>query len=200
MSHRTCPHCSSELLPAHGNQVYCSNVCRDAKYYTERPRAACVECSGPTGYMLNRAPSAPRCQPCRRAASDYRVKDKRAKGFMDRWTCGDCSVACERPATKGQRPKWCERCRLMRQNNYIRLSASARLAIYERDGWTCWICTEPVDAELIGSRSDWRPSLDHLLPKSKGGGDETSNLSLAHLWCNVTLNDRRAYTPEDFRN
>lgn len=150
--------------------------------------------------MPSRPPKvAPRCQSCRRSSPSYRVKDKRAKGFVERWVCGDCGIPCERPAMKGQRPKWCARCRLLRQNSYIRLSATNRLAIYERDEWTCWICTESVDPELIGTLSEWRPSLDHLLPKSQGGSDEISNLSLAHLWCNAALNDRRAYTPEDFR-
>lgn len=30
---------------------------------------------------------------------------------IERWTCGACGVACERPTARGQRPKWCDDCR-----------------------------------------------------------------------------------------
>jgi Restriction endonuclease len=63
-----------------------------------------------------------------------------------------------------------------------------RLAIYERDDWTCQLCFEPVDrdAEYL---SDWAPSLDHIQPRSQGGTDEDANLRTAHRWCNAVLGD-----------
>ncbi|MEV1331137.1 HNH endonuclease signature motif containing protein [Micromonospora costi] len=73
------------------------------------------------------------------------------------------------------------------------------MAIYERDGWACWLCEEPVDRHLIGTLDHWRPSLDHVIPKSQGGPDDPSNLRLAHWWCNSVRTDGRTYTEEDFR-
>lgn len=71
--------------------------------------------------------------------------------------------------------------------------------IYERDRWTCWLCEDAVDQSLIGSHSEWRPSLDHVVCRSQGGTDDPDNLRLAHWWCNIMRNDERAYSPEDFR-
>lgn len=51
-----------------------------------------------------------------------------------------------------------------------------RLAIAERDNWTCHICGKKV------SRKDM--SLDHLIPIAKGGKHCASNVKLAHLQCN----------------
>ena len=65
----------------------------------------------------------------------------------------------------------------------FRPSAVLRLSVYERDGWTCQLCSEPVD---VGADplSDWYPSLDHVVPRSRGGSDEFENLQCAHRICN----------------
>ena len=73
------------------------------------------------------------------------------------------------------------------------------MAIYERDRWMCWLCETLVSRDLIGTRDHWRPSHDHVIPKSGGGTDDPSNLRLAHWWCNSVRSDGRAYTEEDFR-
>lgn len=64
-----------------------------------------------------------------------------------------------------------------------------RQSIYERDNWTCHLCNEPVDREAdVNSHS--APSLDHLLPRSKGGSDEPTNLATAHRLCNAIRQDK----------
>lgn len=65
-----------------------------------------------------------------------------------------------------------------------------RVAIYERDGWLCWICTEPVDQGAHWN-ADLAPSLDHVIPASLGGPDDDENLRCAHRVCNA----RRGVTP-----
>jgi len=74
------------------------------------------------------------------------------------------------------------------QGNPIRkhsgwISDKNRIAVYERDGWTCQICGEPVDRDA-DPKSDWYPSLDHIVPRSKGGANTLDNLRTAHRWCN----------------
>nr|DAP09017.1 MAG TPA: HNH endonuclease [Caudoviricetes sp.] len=61
--------------------------------------------------------------------------------------------------------------------------------IFERDEWTCGICNEPVDpdSEFPDLRS---PSLDHVIPLSKGGSHTRDNVQLAHYICNVTKGAR----------
>lgn len=190
MAQRTCASCASDISHTHANQRYCSPVCRDAKKWADRPRLACSVCGGPTGWTatgrsLERVdPTAVRCRPCTRGPNYRPSRNKRADGYVDRWTCAECGVDCERPATKGQRPKYCDTCRRTRRNPLIRLAHKVRLAIYERDGWECGLCSGSVDRDLIGTRSHWRPSLDHVVPRSAGGADDPSNLRLAHWWCN----------------
>ena len=54
-------------------------------------------------------------------------------------------------------------------------------AVTDRDGWTCWLCNQAVDPYDLGVH---RASVDHVLPRSMGGGNELPNLKLAHQSCN----------------
>lgn len=55
--------------------------------------------------------------------------------------------------------------------------------IRERDGNVCHLCRETVaDAAWPDPLS---PSLDHVVPLSKGGAHDPANVKLAHLRCNV---------------
>lgn len=53
--------------------------------------------------------------------------------------------------------------------------------IFQRDNGTCQLCGRPIQEEnkmLFGT-------LDHIEPRSLGGGDEPSNLRLTHFLCNL---------------
>lgn len=60
-----------------------------------------------------------------------------------------------------------------------------RLAIYIRDGFTCCYC----GASLKG-RDAHDVTLDHLLPRSAGGGNEATNLVTACGACNYSRQDK----------
>lgn len=63
--------------------------------------------------------------------------------------------------------------------------------IAERDGWTCWLCGDVIDPTMtIGP---WRATIDHLVPRSRGGTSDLGNLRLAHRRCN---NRRGNHLPE----
>lgn len=52
-----------------------------------------------------------------------------------------------------------------------------------RDGWVCWLCERPIDPDaIVGSPA--RATVDHVVPKSRGGPTEPANLRLAHARCN----------------
>lgn len=55
--------------------------------------------------------------------------------------------------------------------------------LFERDGGICWICGEPCDITAHYNANNY-PSVDHLIPISKGGKDEWANIKLAHRICN----------------
>lgn len=56
--------------------------------------------------------------------------------------------------------------------------------IGERDGWICWLCEQPIDPEAP-SRSPAAPTVDHVVPRSRGGASTPDNLRLAHRRCNA---------------
>ena len=58
-----------------------------------------------------------------------------------------------------------------------------RQTVFERDQWKCHVCGDNVDKTLSG-RDPMGPSIDHLIPISKGGKTCYANVALAHLSCN----------------
>lgn len=56
--------------------------------------------------------------------------------------------------------------------------------IAERDGYTCQLCGGHVDMELKWPDPGF-PSIDHIIPLSRGGSDLKTNVQLAHLRCNI---------------
>lgn len=118
------------------------------------------------------------------------------KGMI--WVQGDCPVCGERFVSPGSESRYCSReCRAKnRSSRNFGLTWLDRMALFERDSWTCQICSEPVDysAHYL---SDWYPTLDHIVPRSKGGGDAVENLRTAHRWCNSVRGDLSFYTDAD---
>lgn len=74
------------------------------------------------------------------------------------------------------------------------ISRRDRLAIYERDNWTCQLCGEPVDRQAH-YLDDWAPTLDHIVPRSAALVPDHSprNLRTAHRWCNSVRGDGTRY-------
>jgi hypothetical protein len=56
--------------------------------------------------------------------------------------------------------------------------------VVARDKWVCKICGKPVDKSLAYP-DPFSPSLDHVVPVSKGGSHTLGNLQLTHLRCNL---------------
>ena len=73
--------------------------------------------------------------------------------------------------------------------------------IGDRDGWICGICqdtTRLVDPGP-GSPRALSPSIDHVVPLSRGGQHARANVRIAHLWCNVEKNNADPPPPEYMR-
>ncbi len=64
----------------------------------------------------------------------------------------------------------------------IREAALSRRAVFARDGYRCQYCGERAD------------SIDHVVPRSRGGRDVWDNLAAACLPCNSRKRDR---TPDE---
>ena len=103
--------------------------------------------------------------------------------------CEDCG--------EGYRSPWgnvlrCDTCATLhrRAGNYGSswISRTRREAIYQRDNYKCHLCGKPTDPTADHWGDDF-PSLDHLVPRSKGGSDRDYNLKTAHRLCNALRQD-----------
>lgn len=73
------------------------------------------------------------------------------------------------------------------------------LEIYERDNWICQICESKVDQKLKWPDL-FSPSIDHIIPISKGGSHTSDNVRLAHLFCNIKIGARGHFiNPSSFQ-
>ncbi|HSS09404.1 MAG TPA: HNH endonuclease [Acidimicrobiales bacterium] len=61
--------------------------------------------------------------------------------------------------------------------------------IYERDGYVCQLCGEPIDM-LVRSPNPRSPTIDHIIPLRRGGTDEPGNVQAAHRSCNSSKGRR----------
>lgn len=86
-----------------------------------------------------------------------------------------CSRACARSYWKALRRAW------LRQ---VECETISRVAVFERDGWTCYLCRQPVKRGAQPPYDPLAPTLDHVQPLARGGAHTMSNLRTAHFLCN----------------
>jgi hypothetical protein len=84
--------------------------------------------------------------------------------------------------------------------NTFKISPKNRREIYERDGWTCKLCSYPVspDEHYL---SDFAASLDHIIPQALQlvPDHSAANLRLVHRWCNSSRGDGSNMSDEEFQ-
>lgn len=61
--------------------------------------------------------------------------------------------------------------------------------VFERDGWICQLCGDPIDREAEWP-DPYSPSLDHVVPLARGGAHTYDNVQCTHLRCNLSKGDR----------
>ena len=73
-----------------------------------------------------------------------------------------------------------------------------KFRIFERDRWRCVYCErrlrEPEQKSLGGYHRDWA-TIDHVVPKSRGGSNKIENLVTSCMACN---NRKKDLTAEEF--
>lgn len=174
-----------------------------------RPRTvdlACVGCGVPVGGSVKK--DDPHCMTCRTQVRRSQARRRASLTRLQRaavgkdgggriWVQGPCAVCSQQFLSPGLASRYCSpACRSVGGRVGKWISTQNRLTIYERDDWTCQLCSDPVDPALH-HLDDWAASLDHIVPRSKGGTHEPENLRLAHRWCNSVRGDDSYYTADD---
>lgn len=193
---RSCQVCGGEYNATYAEQRTCSRACgaqvrrRRGGYKRKRKPITGVQLS-----ML--------VQQCQRCESPFLGWGKRSICYEcpsrfkpkppEHLECGVCRspfVSAYR-RTRGSRPtRYCsKRCRALAYGGRFKVGYQERMALYKRDRHVCHICLLRTWTH-VDSAHNWAPTLDHLVPRSRGGGNEPTNLATAHRWCNVMRSDR----------
>ncbi len=120
--------------------------------------------------------------------------------------CADCDTMFDpRPTGRGPSRQRCEKHVKLRKAELIRARDALNRAkewgveaelviareVFERDGWECHLCGEPIPESLrttrvLGGKHDpLSPAVDHVIPLSKGGPHTMENCRAAHWTCNA---------------
>lgn len=181
---------------------------------------ACRACAAPMWWRGRPRPSATCSEPCRRAVERERwhaVNDTASKHARVVVVCAECGGSFEYSRYNRPRETCSPNCRnrLTRRRNpelYAALKLKGKAArrakvrsanaaeivvsrvVFERDGWMCWLCSEPLD-RMARHPSPLAPTLDHVVPVSKGGPHTYANIRAAHSRCNMKRGNREP-TPD----
>lgn len=184
-----CLTCGAEVRrqQRHGMPSYCSRACYDRG--TTRPlRDACLGCGGPMPTDRRRKYCTPACRHLH-----YHHGGSKRPTSIECATCGEQVDITERMADGSlRRPAYTRRCDLCMANARPHRYSLNAAQVADRDGTECKWCGDVVDLSLIGSRSMWAPSVDHIIPWARGGTDDPDNLQLMHRVCNAQKGTRIA--------
>ena len=180
---RTCSVCR-EPMRGIALKKYCSSACK----WRGRVwgRVECMDCGQLTGYTKYNAPEQARCQACRRSPCGTVGSYRRG------CRCDDCKAANAQSMREyAAKRKERDGVSLYSQNRKHDgahghfIPRADRLAIYERDGWACQLCFEPVDKDLHYN-DRMAATLDHIEPQSSAliPDHSAENLRLSHRACN----------------
>lgn len=99
---------------------------------------------------------------------------------------GKC-VRCNEEYIGKSTSKYCPKCRHIIRDSH---SSKSLKKLYDRDKGICKICNGICnwnDKKVVNGTTivgNTYPSIDHIIPLSKGGSDDWENLQLAHFKCN----------------
>lgn len=127
-----------------------------------------------------------KCKECGKEFITYKSNSK--------FCCNKCGKMDNNRRNKIKNNK--KRYKRMRTNGKIEWTISLNRLV-KRDNGICKICGKPIDVNdfIVDSKGtiicgEDYPSIDHILPISKGGTHTWNNIQLAHRGCNSKKNDK----------
>lgn len=168
---RRCAHCRKSFRPKKRSTAeYCTSVCSRAAWQkrrqAERRTQLCAE------------------RPCAFCGVPFKPIRYTARTCSDR-----CAVRIWHRAHPDRESQYVQSRRARILGNGTREVVNPE-RVFQRDGWRCGICRQPTPRELIGSRSPHRPTLDHVVPLSRGGSHTYANVQCACARCNFVKGSR----------
>lgn len=176
-SSRLCKQCGTEfaLDPKNNGQAYCSTACvgqASRKPKAKASRIYYVECGECTKLFVSRRKGKELCS--------TECRDRRqARRYYDNPKYRDGVIA----STHARRAH-----KLGLGNHRITITY-----LIERDSGRCraTVCHfRSRKVAILGSRGPRRPSMDHIVPLSRGGAHTLDNVHLTHYRCNLSKGNR----------
>jgi len=167
-------------------------------------RLSCQECSGLFTVVKNTR------KYCSRQCSIKGQGKALRRALSERAVIGlDCRICGERFSSKRHTKKsLCKRCTKREyrnsggrskgeshtqraRRNCVQAENISRIAVFKRDGWRCGICGVDTPRSLLKDCSHtYSPTLDHVVPLSKGGSHTVDNVQCLCRGCNSRKGDR----------
>lgn len=217
MNEYTCARCGDSYEPRFAKgvnvKVYCSKVCKlraKGARKEQAKRARIIASRGPDWKPARQRLSSRTCSNCAEVFQpNHSVSRFCSQDCYQDWLCGNprlCEVdGCTRKhAAKGfcinhysqwrrasgldEAPgsRWPSKRAEYWGVEYEPISAAE---VYAEDGFVCQLCGGLVDVTRFHP-DPLSPSLDHVVPMSKGGPHLRSNVQTAHLGCNISKGNR----------
>lgn len=166
---KTCECCGRTFTADREEARYCDRVCRDIANLL-------------TGQQAKASTRGVAARPSAQPPKPYEQKPTCDVAYG---TCPECNTPWSGPAWAGkvycsQTCKWRAKAR---RNPRLRGYRKHAPAVFERDGYICWLCDLPTSSEWTAN-DPLAPTLDHIIPQALGGTDDADNLGCAHAHCN----------------
>jgi 5-methylcytosine-specific restriction endonuclease McrA len=162
-----CAVCGKTFLKQGSAQKYCSDECLKASLRSK--------------YVSKARPKKKVCAECGKGFITYKKGNRK-----------HCSEECKNKLNN--RRKETRRRHKLKQNGKIDYSVSLN-KLYQRDKGICHICGKKCNLKdytrdnYIFIAGETYPSIDHVIPVSKGGTHTWNNVRLAHMYCNAIKRD-----------
>lgn len=173
MCNRECPNGSKKEIRD------CSRCNEPFEVYPSQKQKTCSR----------KCPGVRETRKCERCGVSFRWLKSQGTGRF----CSDyCRLAWFSQAFKGEdSPHWAgpKKYSPKRRSIYNKGDEIDRVAVFERDEWTCGICHTPIDPSLRHP-DIMAATLDHIHPISLGGSHTWDNVQAAHAKCNFDKSNK----------
>lgn len=210
---RECAVCGNTFITWNPNRKTCSDECRDENkrlrdgkrhrkrsHEEEHARYILRTYGSEEAHREYLAELEEKKQESMRLTKERKEAEKKAKKEANR-RFGTCVVCGNTFETNNKRQKTCSKVCGKKYSNARKNGRIPREqmvdkditleALYRRDSGVCYLCGEKCDwndRDLFSVRDKY-PTIDHIIPVSRGGLHSWDNIRLAHFKCNLDKSD-----------